>query len=41
MRPSEVLSKVIENEWLLKEMDRVQESGKHEFSVNELSTLAW
>lgn len=41
MRPSEVLSKVIENEWLIKEMDRVQELGKHEFSVNELSTLVW
>lgn len=41
MRPSEVLSEVIDNEWLLEEMDKVQESGKHEFSVNELSTLIW
>lgn len=41
MRPSEVLSKIIDNEWLLGEMDRVQESGKHEFSVSELSTLIW
>lgn len=41
MRPSEVLSKIIDNDWLLGEMDRVQESGKHEFSVSELSTLIW
>lgn len=41
MRPSELLSKIIDNEWLLGEMDRVQESGKHEFSVSELSTLIW
>ena len=41
MRPSEVLSKFIDNEWLLGEMDRIQESGKHEFSVSELSTLIW
>lgn len=41
MRPSEVLSKFINNEWLLEEMDRVQGSGKHEFSVSELSTLIW
>lgn len=41
MRPSEMLSKIIDNEWLLGEMDRIQESGKHEFSVSELSTLIW